>query len=135
MVSFTHKKCPTGGGLYAEKFNATVFTIARANNRQNWFYRIRHSAVHGDFQRIDNGLIRSAPITEIKTPPSQLRWDPSPIPDEPRDFIDGMITIAANDNVGATRVAIHMYLANQSMDGHFFYNIDGVSYSTSTGCV
>ncbi|MFT5134850.1 MAG: homogentisate 1,2-dioxygenase [Gammaproteobacteria bacterium] len=112
-------------GLYAEKFSATAFTAPRASNFRNWFYRIRPSAVHGDFQRMDNGLIRSGPITEIETPPNQLRWDPLPIPDEPKDFIDGLVTVAANGNVGVNGIGIHLYLANQSMEDRFFYNSDG----------
>ncbi|MBT7950738.1 MAG: homogentisate 1,2-dioxygenase [Gammaproteobacteria bacterium] len=112
-------------GLYAEKFTATAFTAPRASNFRNWFYRIRPSVIQGDFHRIDNGLIRSGPITEIETPPNQLRWDPLPIPDKPQDFIDGLVTIAANGSVGVTGIGIHMYLANQSMQDRFFYNSDG----------
>ena len=112
-------------GLYAEKFTATAFTAPRASNFRNWFYRIRPSVVQGDFHRIDNGLIRSGPITEIETPPNQLRWDPLPIPDKPQDFIDGLVTIAANGSVGVTGIGIHMYLANKSMQDRFFYNSDG----------
>ncbi len=112
-------------GLYTEKFSATAFTAPRSSNFRNWFYRIRPSVVQGDFQRIDNGLIRSGPITEIETPPNPLRWDPLPIPDEPKDFIDGLVTIAANGNVGIAGIGIHMYLANQSMQDRFFYNSDG----------
>ncbi len=112
-------------GLYAEKFSATAFTAPRASNFRNWFYRIRPSAVHGDFHRIDNGLIRSGPITEIETPPNQLRWDPLPITDESKDFIDGLVTVAANGNVGVNGIGIHMYLANKSMQDRFFYNSDG----------
>ncbi len=112
-------------GLYAEKFSGTAFTAPRASNFRNWFYRIRPSVVQGDFQRIDNGLIRSGPITEIETPPNQLRWDPLPLPEEPKDFIDGLVTVAANGSVGITGIGIHIYLANQSMQDRFFYNSDG----------
>ena len=112
-------------GLFAEKFTATAFTAPRARNFRNWFYRIRPSVVQGDFHRIDNGLIRSGPITEIETPPNQLRWDPFPISEEPKDFIDGLVTVAANGSVGVTGIGIHMYLANQSMQDRFFYNSDG----------
>ena len=112
-------------GLYAEKFTATAFTAPRTSNFRNWFYRIRPSVIQGDFQRIDNGLIRSGPITEVETPPNQLRWDPLPLPDKDQDFIDGLVTIAANGNVGVIGIGIHMYLANQSMQDRFFYNSDG----------
>jgi len=112
-------------GLYAEKFSASAFTAPRSTNFRNWFYRIRPSVVHGNFERIDNGLIRSGPITEIATPPNQLRWDPLSISDEPLDFIDGLVTVAANGKVGVYGIGIHMYLANQSMQERFFYNSDG----------
>ncbi len=112
-------------GLYAEKFTATAFTAPRAQNFRNWFYRIRPSVVQGDFQPIDKGLIRSGPITEIDTPPNPLRWDPFPVPEGPVDFVDGLVTVAANGNVGVSGIGIHLYLANQSMQDRFFYNSDG----------
>lgn len=112
-------------GLYAEKFSATAFTAPRASNFRNWFYRIRPSVVQGDFQRIDNGLLRSGPITEVETPPNQLRWDPLPMPERDQDFIDGLVTMAANGSVGVHGIGIHMYAANQSMQDRFFYNSDG----------
>lgn len=121
---FSPQKCPYG--LYAEKFSSTAFTAPRASNRRSWFYRIRPSVVQGDFQRIDNGLVLSGPITEIETPPNQLRWDPFPVPEKPTDFIDGLVTIAANGDLNTQAgVGIHMYLANQSMEERFFYNADG----------
>ena len=56
-------------GLYAEQFSTTAFTAPRADNRRSWLYRIRPSVVQGDYQPLDNGLLRSAPITEVPTPP------------------------------------------------------------------
>ena len=69
-------------GLYAEQFNSTAFTAPRAQNRRSWFYRIRPSAVQGDYQpwQQQEG-VRTAPITEVPTPPNMLRWDPLPIPE------------------------------------------------------
>jgi homogentisate 1,2-dioxygenase len=61
-------------GLYAEKFSATAFTAPRAQNFRSWFYRIRPSVLHGDFQAIDGGLIRTSPIDEVATSPNQLRF-------------------------------------------------------------
>ncbi|WP_350636572.1 homogentisate 1,2-dioxygenase, partial [Pseudoalteromonas sp. GW168-MNA-CIBAN-0100] len=75
---------------------------------------------------MDNGLIRTAPITEVVTPPTMLRWNPIDIPQQPTDFIDGLITMAANGSAnGQTGIAIHVYVANKSMDGRYFYNADG----------
>lgn len=113
-------------GLYAEKFSATAFTAPRADNFRSWFYRIRPSVVHGDFRQLDAGRIRTAPSHEMDTPPTQFRWDPFALPDEPRDFVDGWVTLASNGNAAMQAgVGIHMYLANQSMRERFFYNGDG----------
>lgn len=112
--------------LYAEQFSTTAFTAPRADNRRTWMYRIRPSVVQGDYTVIDNGLIRTAPITEVPTPPTMLRWDPIDIPAEPTDFIDGLITMAANGSAnGQAGIGIHVYVANKSMDKRFFYNADG----------
>ncbi|MDN3487948.1 MULTISPECIES: homogentisate 1,2-dioxygenase [unclassified Pseudoalteromonas] len=112
--------------LYAEQFSTTAFTAPRADNRRTWMYRIRPSVVQGDYTAIDNGLIRTAPITEVPTPPTMLRWDPIDIPAEPTDFIDGLITMAANGSAnGQAGIGIHVYVANKSMDKRFFYNADG----------
>lgn len=113
-------------GLYAEQFNTTAFTAPRAQNRRNWFYRIRPSVVQGEYRPVDNGLIRSAPITEAVTPPSMLRWDPLPIPATPTDFIQGLTTMAANGSVnGQCGLGIHLYSANRTMRGTYFCNADG----------
>ena len=113
-------------GLYAEKFSATAFTAPRAQNFRSWFYRIRPSVLHGDFKAIDGGLIRTSPIDEVATSPNQLRWDPLQEPDEPADFIDGLVTVAANgDAKSQIGIGIHIYRANKSMDDRYFYNSDG----------
>ena len=58
--------------------------------------------------------------------PNQLRWDPLPMPAAPTDFVDGLMTMAGNGSAAAqTGVGIHVYAANQSMHGRFFYNADG----------
>lgn len=112
--------------LYAEQFNVTAFTAPRSDNRRNWFYRIRPSVVQGEYEAIDNGLIRTAPITEAITPPTMLRWDPVAMPEVKTDFIDGLVTMAANGSAnGQTGIGIHIYVANSSMEGRYFYNADG----------
>ena len=113
-------------GLYAEQFSTTAFTAPRAHNRRTWFYRIRPSVVQGEYQPEGLGLLRTAPITEIATPPSMLRWDPIAIPSASTDFIQGLTTMAANGSAnGQTGLGIHIYTANQSMTDSFFYNADG----------
>jgi homogentisate 1,2-dioxygenase len=112
-------------GLYAEQLSGTAFTAPRAANRRSWLYRIRPSAVHEPFRMIGNGGIESR-FDTTPTPPNQLRWDPLPIPQEPTDFIDGLVTMAGNgDPAAMTGCGIHMYVANRSMVGRFFYNADG----------
>ncbi len=113
-------------GLYAEQLSGTPFTAPRAANRRTWFYRMRPSVAHKPFQPISYGLLRTAPLDEVATPPNQLRWMPIPIPTERTDFLDGLITIATNGNAHAhTGVGIHIYVANTSMSDRFFYNADG----------
>src|SRR5437870_11772964 len=51
-------------GLYTEQLSGTAFTAPRAQNRRSWLYRIRPSAMHGAFRRIDDRLIRTAPCHE-----------------------------------------------------------------------
>lgn len=113
-------------GLYAEQFNSTAFTAPRAQNRRNWFYRIRPSAVQGDYRPWRESALRTAPITEVATPPNMLRWDPQPLPQEPTDFVEGLTTIAANgDAMAQTGMGIHLYAANRSMVDRYFYCADG----------
>ncbi len=107
-------------GLYAEQFSGSAFTVPRGMQKRSWLYRIRPSVTHEPFVQRDSGLVRSAPFDEAPTPPNQFRWDPLPIPAERTDFVDGLTTIGGNDGVG-----IHVYAANASMVGRFFYDADG----------
>ncbi len=113
-------------GLYAEKFSATAFTAPRDANRRNWFYRIRPSVTHGRYTRLAPTLWRTSPLADDSMTPEQLRWDPWPVPDAAQDFIDGMVTIAANGNAALqTGIGVQVYVANQSMARRYFYNADG----------
>ncbi len=113
-------------GLYAEQVSGTAFTAPRRDNRRSWLYRIRPSAMQPRFQRLDDGLIRSAPFTEAEASPNRLRWDALPLPTKPTDFIDGLATICGNGDVGLrTGIAIHHYRANRSMTDRVFCNADG----------
>lgn len=113
-------------GLYAEQFTSTAFTVPRAQNRRTWFYRIRPSVVQGDYQPWQQASVRTAPITEVPTPPNLLRWDPLEIPAQATDFVDGLTTIAANgDAMAQTGMGIHLYAANISMSDRYFYCADG----------
>ena len=113
-------------GLYAELISGTSFTAPRGENRRTWTYRIQPSVVHRPYARIDNGLIRSAPFSEVDATPTQLRWSPIPIPKKPTDFIDGMVTLGGNgDAATQAGMAAHIYAANRSMTDRYFYNADG----------
>src|ERR1700744_5907768 len=79
-------------GLYTEQFSGTPFTAPRGCNRRTWTYRIRPSVTHKPFEEISAGLVRSGPFNEVPTPPSQFRWNPLPIPEQPTDFVDGIVT-------------------------------------------
>ncbi len=47
------------------------------------------------------------------------------MPTTPTDFIDGWVTMAGNGSAEAmTGCAVHLYAANQSMVGRYFYNAD-----------
>ncbi|MDG3015296.1 homogentisate 1,2-dioxygenase [Speluncibacter jeojiensis] len=113
-------------GLYAEQHSGTAFTEPRANNRRSWVYRIRPSAAHPAFQRIDDGLLRSAPLLDGVADPNRLRWDPLPRPARPVDFVDGLYTLGANGStLDRTGIAIHLYWATAPMHDRYFSDSDG----------
>ena len=117
------QRCPYG--LYAEQISGTAFTAPRHANRRSWLYRIRPAAVHGPFRPLPHAGL-SAHFDEAPTPPDQLRWDPPPLPAEPADFVDGLMTWAGNGSAAAQNgCAIHLYGANRSMTDRFFYDADG----------
>ena len=114
-------------GLYAEQFSGTAFTAPRAENRRSWLYRLRPSSQHAPFVPYDGaGLLRSGPFDEMPPTPNRLRWNPLPLPSQPTDFVDGLVTLAGNgDAKVAAGIAIHLYAANQSMTDRVFMNADG----------
>jgi homogentisate 1,2-dioxygenase len=115
-------------GLYAEQLSGTAFTQPRGVNRRTWAYRILPSAKHPPFRRIGNGQLRGTPFDELEPDPNRLRWDPLPLPreDEPRDFIDGLFTVAGNGDVKTRAgLAVHLYAANRSMHDRYFVDSDG----------
>jgi homogentisate 1,2-dioxygenase len=113
-------------GLYTEQISGTPFTTPRAENRRSWLYRIRPSAMHPAFRRIDSGLVRSAPFGEVAPSPNRLRWNPLPFPEALADFVDGLVTMGGNGDAGGrVGVAVHIYLAAKPMERRVFYNVDG----------
>lgn len=112
-------------GLYAEQLSGTAFTQPRADNLRSWLYRIRPSANHPAYRRIDDGELATAPIDGVLDP-NRMRWDPLPLPDAPTDFVAGLHTVGGNGDA-ATRggIGIHRYAANASMTDRYFFDADG----------
>jgi homogentisate 1,2-dioxygenase len=114
-------------GLYTEVISGSAFTAPRAENLSTWMYRIRPSAMHAaPFRRVSDGSMRSGPFDEIETSPNRLRWNPFPVPAEPADFVEGLLTLAGS-GAPATQhgVAVHIYRANRSMRERLFVDSDG----------
>ncbi len=114
-------------GLYAEQLSGTAFTAPRHENRRSWLYRMRPSAAHPAFQRYGKPtLIRSGPFDEVPPSPNRLRWDALFMPEQPVDFIDGLVTYVGNGDVAMqTGCGIHLYAANRSMETRAFFSADG----------
>ncbi|MGW7287031.1 homogentisate 1,2-dioxygenase [Streptomyces sp. NPDC054847] len=113
-------------GLYAEQLSGSAFTEPRAHNRRSWLYRIRPSAAHPPFVRVDNGHVRTAPFTETVPDPNRLRWNPLPQPATGTDWLAGLWTLGGNGDVTQrTGMAVHLYHANTSMTDRVFSNADG----------
>ena len=111
-------------GLYAEQLSGTAFTALRHVNRRSWLYRIRPAAMHRPFEPQAHASFHNR-FDEAPATPNQLRWDPWPLPSQPTDFLDGLVTLAGNGSAAEQAgVGIHVYAANRSMQGRFFYNAD-----------
>jgi len=112
-------------GLYAELISGTAFTAPRHLNRRSWLYRIRPAAMHDPFAPLQSGTFHND-FDEVPVSPNQLRWDPLPPPVAPTDFVDGLFTMAGNGSAAAQAgIGIHVYAANRSMQGRYFYDADG----------
>jgi len=113
-------------GLYAEQLSGTAFTAPRAENRRSWLYRLRPSAGHPAYRPFAQGRVRSGPFTEVPPSPNRLRWDPLPAPDQPTDFVEGLVTLAGNGDptIGAG-VSVHLYAASRAMTDRVMFDADG----------
>ena len=119
------QKCPYG--LYAEQISGSPFTAPRDSNQRSWLYRIRPSVLHsGRFVKAEQGLWRTAPCAEYEMPPGQLRWSPTPIPDEPLTLVQGVRTMTTAGDAGAQAgLGAHIYLVTASMQDEYLCNADG----------
>ncbi|HEX7047541.1 MAG TPA: homogentisate 1,2-dioxygenase [Gammaproteobacteria bacterium] len=112
-------------GLYAEQLSGTAFTAPRHANQRSWLYRIRPAVLHDTFQLLNEGAFHNR-FDDKPATPNQLRWNPFALPSKPTDFIDGLFTVAGNGGPAAQAgCGVHVYMANKSMEGRFFYNADG----------
>ena len=113
-------------GLYAEQLSGTAFTAPRGENRRTWTYRIRPSAAHGPFRRIEAGTLASAPFRDLVPDPNRMRWAPMPAQGTGLDFVAGLFTIGGNGDASTQAgVAIHLYRADQPMRDRYFACADG----------
>ncbi|KAF9460311.1 homogentisate 1,2-dioxygenase [Collybia nuda] len=118
--------------LYTEGITGSSFVAPRAEMLSTWLYRIRPSVAHQGFTPLpgnpdlESHFFPTNPKVHVS--PTQLAWHPFDIPsgDAKVDFIDGLKTIAGNGDPALREgLAIHMYLANASMDKKAFVNSDG----------
>jgi homogentisate 1,2-dioxygenase len=114
-------------GLYAEQLSGSPFTAPQASNQRSWLYRIRPTVRHTSrFERIDCGLICTAPERESELPIGQLRWGPTPIPSEKLTFLTGLRTMTtAGDCETHAGMAAHVLLVTEPMVHEHFYDADG----------
>ncbi|MEC9484136.1 MAG: homogentisate 1,2-dioxygenase, partial [Halomonas sp.] len=118
------QRCPYG--LYAEQLTGSAFTAPRSHNLRSWLYRIRPSVAQSAYRPLPEGLLATAPPREPAADPNQMRWDPRPLPVEPTDFVDGLMTVAVNGDAAAQAgCGVHVYAFNRDMTERFFYDADG----------
>jgi len=111
--------------LYAEQLNGSAFTEPRAANHKAWLYRIQPSVSQGNFLPYDQAPTWAYDVVN-PVPPNQMRWDPLPFPKSKTTFLQGLHTVAVNGSIAfRAGSAIHLYVANTSMDTDYFYNADG----------
>ncbi|SDS17735.1 homogentisate 1,2-dioxygenase [Pseudomonas oryzae] len=109
-------------GLYTELLSGTAFTVPRSESRRTWMYRIRPSAAHGRFARLERQIAGGGlgPVD-----PNRLRWSPLEIPQAPTDFVDGLVALAANAPAEVSSgISIYLYAASASMQ-RVFFDADG----------
>jgi homogentisate 1,2-dioxygenase len=112
-------------GLYSELITTTSFMAPRAFNRRSYVFRLRPSVVQGRPKLLEHSLLKTAPLPGIVNP-TQMRWAPFAVPDKAGDFVDGLATICANGDAKLQAgMAVHIYLANRSMDRRYFACNDG----------
>lgn len=107
-------------GLYAEQLSGTAFTMARAENRRSWLYRLHPSAGHPPF-------VPTAVAHEWSpSSPNRLRWNPRAASDTPQDFVDSLRALLGNGAPAAlSGVRFSTYAAARDMTNRVIFNADG----------
>lgn len=112
-------------GLVAELISGTTFTAPRAHNRRSYVYRIRPSVVHGKYERIDNGALRTPPF-DLPPSPNHYSWGPVGETTSHHDFVEGLATLCGNGSPNSqSGMAVHLYSASKSMVDRVFVDADG----------
>jgi homogentisate 1,2-dioxygenase len=85
---------------------------------------VRHT---GRFEKVDLGLIRTAPVREDgNVPLGQMRWSPTSIPKKKLTFVSGLHTMTtAGDAEARSGMAAHVLLVTKSMEREHFFDADG----------
>jgi len=109
-------------GLYTEQLSGSAFTMARAENRRSWLYRLRPSANHGAFLPVPT----CADHRTLPASPNRLRWDPRPFPETPTTFHESLVPMLRNGAPEAlSGVTLSTYAATQSMGNQAIFSADG----------
>lgn len=112
-------------GLYAEQISGTGFIAARHDNQRSWLYRLRPAAGHRPFEPLPHPTFTddfSARDPEVDL----VGHRALSIPETPVDFVDGMHTYGGQGRASLRRgFAIHLYVANRSMEHRALYDADG----------
>ena len=62
----------TPKGLYPEVLSGTAFTAPRAENLSTWLYRLRPSAMHAQYKKINHPTLSSGPFEDVGASPNRM---------------------------------------------------------------
>lgn len=124
-VGNTPQQCPYG--LYAEQINGTSFTKVKHANLRTWWYRIRPSAGHSRYQKVDKSAEKFPVCLEPnQANVEQLRWSPLPMPTKKTTFVEGMVTYCgAGDPSMKAGLRCILYACNADMVNQAYCSSDG----------
>ncbi len=112
-------------GLFAEQLTATPFMVPRGQNRRSWLYRIRPSTEVGAFVPFPHPGV--SPWGSQLTP-NLLGWKPRPLPMEPTDFLDGLVTVGVGGSAAEqSGLAVHSFVTSAPMKHKAICSADGES--------